>query len=304
MKKNLSMTLVLGIAFALSFTTGAVYAENITIDDNTANSNWGYTGHGVAGEDNEVTAGSTTGQEWDLEAVLFTDNTLTLIGGWKFSGIRNGWTSGDLFLAFTDANSSETPVYGSAAAQILETPTSDGIGNNGKIYNENYGYDFALHLGAATTEDGVTSMDYDAFNIQNEDGLVLSDVAYAKTRAANPYKYVSGGTEVEALSGTATQTRYGTDSALWAAFSDTANTVYGGTHYALTFTGLDLSSFGLAPGEYYLWTHFTMGCGNDNLMGKTPFEITPPNNVVPEPSSIALLLLGVAGTVARKRFLA
>ena len=303
MRKKVNITLVIAIAFTLTFSAGVAYAENITIDDNMNNSYWGYTGHGVAGEDNEVSAGSTTGQEWDLEAVIFTNSTLTLIGGWKFSGTRNGWASGDLFLAFTDANSSETPIYGKAAAQIKETPTYDGIGNNGKIYNENYGYDFVLHLGNAVTVDGVTSIDYDAYNIESENGLVLSDVGYAINRGANPFKYVRGGQEVEDLSGTATQTRYSTDSALWSAYSETANSVYGGTHYALTFAGLDLSSFGLEAGEYYLWTHFTMGCGNDNLMGKTPFEITPPNNV-PEPASIMLLLLGVAGTVARKRFFA
>ena len=302
MIKTLKRTAVLALTFVMMFTVGAAYAENITIDDNMTGSTWGFTGNGIAGEDNEVTANCETGQEWDLEAVLFTNKTLTLIGGWNFSKSLEGWASGDLFLAFTDVNSTEKPLYGNAAAQILETPTRDGIGNNGKIYNENYGYDFVLHLDRAIKSDGVTSMNYDAFDIQSENGLVLSDVGLGQNRGANPFKYVSGGKEVESLEGTATQTRYNTDSALWSAFSDTTNTVYGDTHYALTFAGLDLASFGLKPGEYYLWTHFTMGCGNDNLMGKTSFDIMPPNNVIPEPASIVLLLLGLTGTVTRKRF--
>lgn len=304
MRKKLNTTLVLAVAIALTFGWGTAFAENITIDDNMANSNWGYTGHGVAGEDNEVSYGSTTGQEWDLEAVLYTGNSIIMIGGWKFSGSRDGWSSGDLFLAFTDADSTETPIYGKAASTILENNTRDNIGNSAQIKNENYGYDFVFDLGSPVVSDGVTTIAYTAYNIESESGLVLSDVGYAQNRGANPFKYVSGGTAVEGLNGTATQTRYSRDCDLWAAFPELSRLVYGGTHYALTFSGIDLSSFGLEAGEYYLWTHFTMGCGNDNLMGKTSFEITPPNNVVPEPSTIALILLGVAGTVARKRFFA
>jgi hypothetical protein len=44
-------------------------------------------------------------------------------------------------------------------------------------------------------------------------------------------------------------------------------------------SGFDLGFLELAPGtEFY--AHFTMGCGNDNLMGKGSYSVPEPGNMI------------------------
>ena len=63
-------------------------------------------------------------------------------------------------------------------------------------------------------------------------------------------------------------------------------------HYALT--GFDLSALS-AIGVTSFTSHFTMGCGNDNLMGS---GATAP---VPEPATMLLFGTGLAGLAGMRR---
>jgi len=63
----------------------------------------------------------------------------------------------------------------------------------------------------------------------------------------------------------------------------------GGFHYA---AGVDLSF--LDPAQQFV-AHYTMGCGNDNLMGR---GTTAP---VPEPATMLLFGSGIFGMAALRR---
>jgi hypothetical protein len=67
------------------------------------------------------------------------------------------------------------------------------------------------------------------------------------------------------------------------------------THFAASF---DLAVF---EGQGFT-VHFTMGCGNDNLMGLTEGTSGPPRDpVVPEPASITLFSIGISALMWKRR---
>ncbi len=144
-----------------------------------------------------------------------------------------------------------------------------GTGYGNKTVTDTFGYDYVFDLN---------------FNDSSYTVYALNTVSktetsyYWQNQGSNPWRYVDGGEEIG-------------DGSFNFMEGVTGLGFEGDCHYALT--GFDLSIIG---DDIDFISHFTMGCGNDNLMGKT--------SPVPEPATMLLLgigLIGVAG-IGRKKF--
>jgi hypothetical protein len=209
-------------------------------------------------------------QAWDLEGFYRNGNVLSMIGGFNFKSYVTGsptYTSGDIFIS----------TQGNYGAPLGSDKLNDGFNN----VSNTYGYEYVLDIDWNTLSFNTYKLDptdttTTVYYNQNETG----------TATSNPWKYVSGGE----LVGSGTGTGGGTISSADAKNLDLVDwnkTTYNDTHYAVSF---DLSSI-FADADLYgkeFYTHFTMGCGNDNLIGR---DIAP----VPEPGTMALLGFGMLG---------
>jgi hypothetical protein len=278
-KKVALLSLILAVT--LTYAPGVfafTYGSNITL----------YDGEGSVSEDNEVELGMDLKQHWDLEGIFLNGKTLTLIGGFDFKNGVTGYTpttsnvydftSGDIFIS-TDSN------YGRVAALspiqvvnsttgIATTTTYDPLAKvNGNInVNSSFGYEYALDINWNTL----------AFNVVNLSGASTTTAYYYQNEdgnpSSNPWKYFMGG-EIKG-SGTGNYLGLISDSGFSGMNGDNR-------HFAVSF---DLSSV-IADADLYgkeFYTHFTMGCGNDNLMGH---GVAP----VPEPGTMMLLGVGILG---------
>ncbi|MFC1876697.1 PEP-CTERM sorting domain-containing protein [Thermodesulfobacteriota bacterium] len=129
-------------------------------------------------------------------------------------------------------------------------------------------YDYVIDVDWST-------LTYDVFSLDINSTLI--DVYLTQNILSNPWKYESGGT---LLSGYEDLT-FSSDSS-------------GASGYSQFVTGFDLSFLGV---DQDFIAHFTMGCGNDNLMGSTA--------PVPEPATMLLLgtgLIGLVGVGRKKLF--
>lgn len=134
-----------------------------------------------------------------------------------------------------------------------------------RIVTDTFGYDYVMDL-------NFDDFSYDVYSLGAGSTTITSKES--ANQGSNPWRYNSGGTKIGSGSFT-----YHTG------LSDAETGLLGGTHNALT--GLDVS---FLNGSFV--SHFTMECGNDNLMGETP-----------EPATMFLLgsgLVGLAGL--RKKF--
>ncbi len=220
-----------------------------------------YDGLGVATEDGEVEPGCLNRQEWDLEGFFQKGSSLAMVGGFDFvNGVAgyDKYTSGDIFIDIDgDAQYGTTNINGGSGQET--------VGNT-------FGYDYVLDMDFA-------SLTYSVFKLNDS---TTTTVWYGMNEESNPWKYDAGG---ELLAG-----YENLDMEYVTGLTDADCGFSGGIHYAV---GVDLSF--LAPGTDFT-SHFTMGCGNDNLMGKG----TAP---VPEPATMLLFGTGIAGLlgVGRKR---
>jgi len=272
---------VSALAILLAASGAWAVAVDVTTPDNMG------TGSGWYGaqENQEVEPGMMTGQRWDLEAFFwdYTARTLTMVGGSNFRTGVDGWASGDVFLAVdTVPNYGPTAIHGPGNPGV---PAPHLVG--GKWYSDfNFGYTYALDINWGDAS--ATSFTYNAFQLPPGVPLEVADVAYAPptNEGSNPYRYHSGGNpEPDPV---------GSGVATWAQLASDGE----GAHYSMTFdfSGAEASWLfnGVLP-EMDLYTHFTMQCGNDDLMGLAPDFSTP------EPMSMVMLgCLGAGMLAARK----
>ncbi|MFK5925876.1 MAG: PEP-CTERM sorting domain-containing protein [Desulfuromusa sp.] len=215
----------------------------------------GYSVSGQGGEDQETEPGMTNSQVWDLEGFFLEGNNLSMVGGFDFRNGVSGYSQ-----------------YSSGDIFISTGDASPAFGNiDGTVgFNEvsnSYGYNYVFDL-------DFDSMKYAVLSL-NSDSQVRTTY-YAANEGSSPWQYVSAGSG------------FASGSFSFGVVTDTG--FAGGTHYALT--GFDLSFLG---GEQDFYSHFTMGCGNDNLMGQ---GTTAP---VPEPATLILLGSGLAGLAFYRR---
>lgn len=210
-------------------------------------------------EDQEVEPGMAHGQVWDLEGFFLDGTKLSMIGGYDFRGGQSGMMSGDIFIDVTgDA------VYGDI----------HGVSNGNRSALNSYGYDYVIDLDWLT-------LTYDVFSIDGTANITTS--YYKQNQGSNPWRYESGGDLISEDVGF-----------LYLAGVTGFDAILAGAWHNQLIVDI-----GFLRGHGYesFTSHYTMQCGNDNLMGSAPI----PN---PEPGTMLLLgsgLLGIAGIVRKKQ---
>lgn len=248
--------LFLGLFFLCTGMVLASTFENITIPDLNSENS---TWHNDI-EDEEVEPGMAHGQSWDLEGFFLNGTKLSLVGGYNFKSGFEGTTSGDIFI---DVTPTHDAVYGGSGV------SSDA----NKSVNKNYGYDYVLDLDWENNT-------YDVYALGATSWVKTA--YYSQNQGSSPWQYDKGGKAVDGYMGKSLT--YNANTAAYnAVFS-------GGLHNEL------IVDLGFLPEHTNFIAHYTMGCGNDNIMGQG----TIPN---PEPATMLLMgfgLIGVAGLGRKK----
>jgi hypothetical protein len=238
------------------------FGNEITIyDGNSSAGSWyQHTAGKGPQEDQEVEPGMVGNQSWDLEGFFLDGTTLTMVGGFNFKTGNSGYDSGDIFIDITG-----DVTYGAIS----------GTEKGNRSVKNTFGYDYVLDLDFATST-------FTAYAINGES--LVTTAYYEQNQGSNPWRYESGGQKI--------------------AEGVTFTYVTGGPANSLGFSGAGdhnaLSvSLAFLQNEHHgtqFTSHFTMGCGNDNLMGHGQLP-------APEPATLILMgfgLMGLAG-IGRKK---
>ena len=257
------VTLVVGFA-GIHHSFALNLGENITISDlNNKGRGW----HSDR-EDQETEPGTVTKQSWDLEGMFLDGTTLSLVGGYDFMNGNSGIYTGDIFI---DVDGDI--VYGKDVTNIR--------GNGNKTISNVFGYDYVIDLTFDATS---LSSTYNVYKI-DKTATVLSPY-YRINDESGAYRYVDGGELV------------GFDNVTYeTGFSDADTGFMGGSHNVLS-VNLDF----LADGTDFT-AHYTMGCGNDDLMGAGSISGGTPT-ATPEPGTLLLLsggLFAILGIIKKRQ---
>ena len=275
-------TCLAAFALLLSSASASTYGTNITISDqNYAGSDW-YSNR--EDQETETNPNTITGQVWDMEGMFLSGSTLTLVGGFDFkNGTNSGgynFKTGDIFID-VDGDAKYGPANAGSGAIAW------GDGPHTAITDNTFGYDYVIHLDMANDT-------YDVYSLS-----ALSQVVRVlDVETSNPWTYSSGGTALQGYQNLAfnyisglsnADTGFEGDDTNFTGYSTGSN-----AHYALQ---VDL---GFIAGQTATF-HYTMECGNDNLMGQS---VTTTTHKTPDSGSTVLLfgmaLLGFAGI--RRKF--
>jgi hypothetical protein len=262
-------TLIVTTLFFLLFCGPSLaldFGKNITIYDNEKSGSTGtWYDRGIApGEDQEVEPGNLSGQQWDLEGFFLDGTNLTIVAGFNLKDGVDGWTSGDIFI----------DIDGDAKYGIdLNNSATNGVTSVANTF----GYDYVVDV---NWDD--TAITYDLLSI--DENTQVMTTYYGSNQRANPWLYDSGGTRIPPTNGPRT-------AGYMPGLSDADTGFAGGTHNAAIFDLADIFNIpGVSAGDFL--AHFTMECGNDNLIG-----------AVPEPSTMiisGIFLIGAGFFVRRK----
>jgi hypothetical protein len=242
--------------------------NNVTIYDKNGSENLG-----IGGEDNEVEPGMVRSQNWDLEGVFFDGNALTLVGGYDFLNGYGGFDSGDLFLSTKNGE----PTFG-------DIHRNENNESNAETTNT-YGYDYVLKW-LDPTGDSSTPSKFAVYELNNESSL--QQAWYQQNEGSSPWRANTDNLDAVAEGSISFYSLENGDYFLSNQATGFESYYNGktGSRYAMSFDLTDIYNQLETDGTFY--SHFTMGCGNDNLMGTW-------TATVPEPATFVLFGVGIAG---------
>ncbi len=260
MRKLLKVFLISILAIFL--VAGTSTAKEITIFDQRTGGDW----HGAV-EDQEVEPAMLHGQEWDLEGFFLDGTYLSMVGGYDFVNptTYNGipYLPGDIFI----------DVDGDAQYGNFTGP---------QMFANNYDWVIDVDWGSYEPSRSNSSTGAGNYSVYMLDGNSdLTPPFSYNDPESSPFQFTHTGETLQASGSFIYQS----------GLSDFDTGFLGVDHYSLS--GFDLSFLGADFNNFIV--HFTMECGNDNLMGM---------NSVPEPSTMLLFgacLIGMAA-IGRKDF--
>ncbi len=294
MKRLMYALVLLGLVLPLGAGAETV---NITIPDLIADATFTPgQASGVGGEDQEVEAGCIAAQRWDLEG-FFVDrstDTLSMVGGFDFINGRDGYKSGDIFLDIDGKLSYGTDITPVPTVQHPNPQTYDPNGYSS--VNNIFGYEYVVDIDWENYNWETKTGTYNIVDIDlNNDGLAggetLVEVYYGQNEESNPYRYLSGGK----VTGSGTFTYQTNVTGTGFLGNGTQPVSADNTHNKVVFDSFFDVWFDAGLPVSTATLHFTEGCGNDTLMGKTA--------VVPVPAAAGMGLLGsiLLGIVRRRK---